>query len=176
MLETFPEKSRVRASYTLLSTPIGWVGVVGNGKGIIALLREKKSSRLRRNLAQYDLPSGKGEKSVLRHARYFLEGYFRGDLTAPPRLNFISQTPFQKKVLHWVEKVPYGETRTYEWIAKGIGRPKGARACGQVLRQNPFPLLIPCHRIVRKSGEKGGFAWGKEIKERLLQRETRKEK
>ena len=51
-----------------------------------------------------------------------------------------------------------GETRTYQWIAGQIGRPKAVRAVGQALRKNPFPLIIPCHRVIKSDGKLGGYA------------------
>lgn len=67
-------------------------------------------------------------------------------------------TPFQWKVLKAVMAIPLGETRTYAWVAKKIGRPGAARAVGTALRKNPFPLIIPCHRVVKSNGEIGKYA------------------
>jgi len=76
-------------------------------------------------------------------------------------------TEFQKEVLKSVAKIPPGETMTYGEIAKRLGRPKAARAIGQVLRSNPFPLIIPCHRVVGSIGL-GGYSSGPDLKRRLL--------
>ena len=65
-------------------------------------------------------------------------------------------TEFQKLVFRAVIAIPHGETRTYLWVAMRIGKPKAARAVGQALRRNPFPVVVPCHRVV--SGKNlGGF-------------------
>lgn len=77
-------------------------------------------------------------------------------------------TPFAKKVYKVVSKIPLGEVRTYKWVARKIGRPKAYRAVGQVLRNNPYPLLIPCHRIISSCGRVGGYIWGKRIKRVIL--------
>lgn len=63
---------------------------------------------------------------------------------------------FQKKVYEATSLIPHGETRTYSWVAAKIGKPLAARAVGQALRRNPFPLLIPCHRVVSDKSL-GGF-------------------
>ncbi len=76
-------------------------------------------------------------------------------------------TEFERAVYREVIKIPLGEVRTYGEIAKAIGCPKGARAVGQALKRNPFPLLIPCHRVVAKNGI-GGFSKGVEEKRYLL--------
>lgn len=69
-------------------------------------------------------------------------------------------TPFQWKVLKTAMKIPLGETRSYKWIAQRIGSPMAVRAVGQALRWNPYPLIIPCHRVIKKDGTLGGYAGG----------------
>ena len=69
----------------------------------------------------------------------------------------LNLTPFQWQVLAVTAMIPHGETRTYQWIARKIGRPKAARAVGQALRINPFAPVIPCHRVIRTDGSLGGY-------------------
>ena len=66
-------------------------------------------------------------------------------------------TTFQWEVLAATMMIPHGETRTYQWIAREIGRPKAARAVGQALRINPYAPVIPCHRVIRTDGSLGGY-------------------
>jgi len=80
-------------------------------------------------------------------------------------------TPFEWKVLAATSKIPLGETRSYQWVAKAIGRPKAMRAIGQALKKNPYPLIIPCHRVIKENGSLGGYAGGKKRKEELLRLE-----
>lgn len=80
-------------------------------------------------------------------------------------------TPFQIKVWRAIQTIPYGETRSYLWIAKKIGNPKAVRAVGQACGANPLPLLIPCHRVVASHQKIGGFGGGLPLKRRLLQLE-----
>ena len=77
-------------------------------------------------------------------------------------------TPFAKKVYKIVSGIPLGEVRTYKWIAHKAGRPKAYRAVGQILKNNPYPLIIPCHRIIESSGKLGGYILGKKTKAALL--------
>lgn len=77
-------------------------------------------------------------------------------------------TPFAKKVYKAVLSIPLGEVRTYKWVAEKAGRPGAARAVGQVLKRNPYLLLIPCHRVVASGNRLGGYAAGQEVKEALL--------
>jgi len=79
-------------------------------------------------------------------------------------------TAFQWEVLQATLSIPLGETRSYKWIAQKIGRPLAVRAVGQALRKNPFPLIIPCHRVIKEDGTLGAYAGRYDKKkERLLE-------
>jgi methylated-DNA-[protein]-cysteine S-methyltransferase len=82
-------------------------------------------------------------------------------------LDFSGLTEFQREVLEAVQAIPRRETRTYGEVAALMGKPGGARAVGRALAANPFPIIVPCHRVLSKKGL-GGFAWGLALKERLL--------
>ncbi len=82
-------------------------------------------------------------------------------------------TPFAKKVYKAVLGIPLGEVRTYKWVAKKIGHPRACRAVGQVLRNNPYMLIIPCHRVIESSGKIGGYRGGVKMKKRLLDLEKK---
>ena len=91
-----------------------------------------------------------------------------------PRQAWERLTEFQRKVFSAVCRIPKGRTRSYQWVARRIGRPRAARAVGQALTRNPFAPRVPCHRVVRADGALGGFAWGPASKRRLLLREGRR--
>jgi len=80
---------------------------------------------------------------------------------------------FEKKVLSKVLQIPLGETRSYKWVAESIGLPKCARKVGRALSKNPYPFLIPCHRVIRADGALGGYVLGIEVKRFLLDLEKR---
>jgi len=82
-------------------------------------------------------------------------------------------TPFAKKVYKVVLNIPLGEVRTYKWVAKKVGKPAAARAVGQILKNNPFPVLIPCHRVISSCGKLGGYIFGKKKKELILNLERK---
>ena len=67
-------------------------------------------------------------------------------------------TQFEWKVLEAALTIPFGQTRSYQWVARKIGQPKAMRAVGQALRKNPYPIAIPCHRVIRSDGTPGGYA------------------
>jgi methylated-DNA-[protein]-cysteine S-methyltransferase len=101
-----------------------------------------------------------------------LDAYFSGeevDFQIPLRP---AGTPFQRAVWEQMKLIPYGETKSYSEIAEEIDRPKAVRAVGQASRANPFPFIVPCHRIVGKNGALTGYAGSRvNIKEWLLQLE-----
>ena len=84
-------------------------------------------------------------------------------------------TNFERQVLTAILQIPIGETRSYQWVAEKIGRPKAVRAVGQALKKNPFAPLIPCHRVVRSDGQLGGYAgkFNNPRKTRLLELEKK---
>ena len=82
-------------------------------------------------------------------------------------------TPFRKRVLEAERNIPYGQTRSYREVAKMVRRPKAIRAVGSANAENPLPLYYPCHRIINSNGTLGGFGWGLEVKQWLLNLEAR---
>ncbi|GHV38798.1 methylated-DNA--protein-cysteine methyltransferase, constitutive [Clostridia bacterium] len=80
-------------------------------------------------------------------------------------------TAFQRAAWRETAAIPYGETRSYGEIAALIGKPKAARAVGTALKYNPIAIIVPCHRVIAKSGKMAGFAWGLDTKEFLLAHE-----
>ncbi|VVB56483.1 Methylated-DNA--protein-cysteine methyltransferase [uncultured archaeon] len=82
-------------------------------------------------------------------------------------------TPFQQAVLAAVYSIPKGEVRTYQQVARIIGRPKAVRAVGTALSKNPYAPLVPCHRVVKSDGTLGNYSGkgGKAGKKKMLQKE-----
>ena len=111
------------------------------------------------------------ETPILREAARQLEEYFSGVRHAFDLPLSLRGTEFQKRVWAVLTGIPYGETVTYGQVAAAVGRPKGAQAVGQAVGANPIPFLIPCHRVVGKSGKLTGFALGLDLKKTLLKLE-----
>jgi len=82
-------------------------------------------------------------------------------------------TKFQLKVWNYLKKIPKGKVKSYLEVAKGIGKPKAFRAVANAVGKNPYPPLIPCHRVIRSDGSLGGYSGKGGIKEkrRLLLKE-----
>ncbi len=105
-------------------------------------------------------------------APYFaqIEAYLRGEVEEfdlPVDWNCV-ESDFQREVLQALAEIPYGEIVSYQDLAEKIGRPHAARAVGTALAKNPIPLVLPCHRVIRRNGQLGGFTGGLDIKQRLL--------
>ena len=97
----------------------------------------------------------------------FLDGK-RQQLDFPIRM---VGTPFQQRVWHALQQIPYGTTRTYGEIAAAIGNPRASRAVGMACNKNPLPFIVPCHRVVGANGKLTGFAYGTDAKQWLLELE-----
>jgi O-6-methylguanine DNA methyltransferase len=80
-------------------------------------------------------------------------------------------TPFQRRVLETVKGIPRGEVRPYVWVAREAGSPGASRAVGSVMANNPIPLIVPCHRVIRNDGRTGSYAFGAGEKVKLLKLE-----
>ncbi|MEI6083817.1 MAG: methylated-DNA--[protein]-cysteine S-methyltransferase [Verrucomicrobiota bacterium] len=77
-------------------------------------------------------------------------------------------TAFQQAVWRVLLKIPRGETRSYGWVAKQIGKPRATRAVGSACGANPVPIIVPCHRVIAGDGSIGGFGCGLPLKKKLL--------
>lgn len=103
-----------------------------------------------------------------------LRSYFTGhEAGFQDRLDLSGGTPFQREVWETTRLIPYGETRSYTWVAEQIGKPQAVRAVGQALGRNPLPVIVPCHRVLAANGGPGGFSGGLEMKRFLLNLEVR---
>ena len=109
------------------------------------------------------------ETDFIKKIKLQLDEYFSGK-----RQNFNIKinpkgTEFQMLVWKQLQKIPYGKTKSYSEIAIVLGKPNAQRAVGSACNKNPIMLIIPCHRIISKSGNLGGFAYGNKIKQKLLE-------
>ena len=101
-----------------------------------------------------------------------LDAYFAGTLTAFQLPLTFHGTPFQKRVWETLLTIPYGETRSYGWMAQAIGKPTASRAVGAANGANPIPIIVPCHRVIGADGSLTGFGGGIATKQFLLNLET----
>jgi methylated-DNA-[protein]-cysteine S-methyltransferase len=155
--------------YAVLDTPIGRLHVAYRGRVICAVGVETDDTAFARCcFERRGVRPGRDSAPpiwLVTRVRNHLTGRrsFKGDLA------LLGLTPFQQLVLAKVREIPRGEVRSYTWVAREIGFPRAVRAVGAALRNNPMPLLIPCHRVIRSAGSLGEYsAAGSALKERLL--------
>ena len=107
--------------------------------------------------------------------RNFRRDFDRYLLGKPPSFSMpvtlYQGTPFDRVVWKTLAKIPYGQTRSYQWVARKIGLPLASRAVGGACGRNPLPIVIPCHRIISSSGKIGGYTGGLHLKRRFLRLE-----
>lgn len=155
-------------------TDFGWVGIATSPRGLlfITLPQPTEEESLRRLWARWpEARFAEGDK--LAEVKDRLQRYFAGqpvsfdDLT----LDMSQATPFQKRVWEITRAIPRGQTRTYGEIARQSGSPRAARAVGQAMANNPWPVIVPCHRVLGNDGRLTGFGGGLEMKRRMLEME-----
>lgn len=161
-----------RIRYTVAKSPIGALLVAATERGVCsvkigaddgplsdALRREFPEAEVRRD----DGKLGRWVRAIVRH--------LSGESTQIDIPVDVRATAFQWRVWEALRAIPYGETRTYQEIARIVGAPKGSRAVGRACATNPVAILIPCHRVVRGDGSLGGYAWGLPVKRALIDSE-----
>jgi methylated-DNA-[protein]-cysteine S-methyltransferase len=140
-------------------TTIGQIGIAGQDGWITNLF-------LPNDTRPYDL--WVCETPLLKVAAVQLQSYLRGELRQFSLPLAPAGTPFMQQVWACISKIPYGQTASYQEIAKLIGSPRAARAVGLANHRNPIPIFIPCHRVVGAGGSLTGYRGGLELKRRLL--------
>ena len=125
-------------------------------------VRERIERRLHRPVVSGETP---GWLTAL------FESFFRTWRVDESVVDISDLTPFEQAALKAAAQIPPGEVRSYAWVAQTIGRPRAARAVGQVMARNPLPLFFPCHRVVDSSGDLHNYGYGIEMKARLLKME-----
>ena len=151
----------------VFKTRLGWVGVEGGTKGVRRILLPARSrASVSRELGGISEP---GRLKSVRHKLLRYYGGRRVDFSGV-KIDLSGYTGFQRRVWSEAAKIPYGSRVTYAQLARRIREPKAARAVGNALNRNPFPPLIPCHRVVASNGL-GGFAGGRVLKAKMLELE-----
>ena len=160
-------------AHAVLSTTRGWVAVLASPNGIrrISLPHPDPSEAL----SSLDVPESSAgaeldPETFVDLARR-LERYFDGEMTTFPDDLDLKGTDFQRRVWEVARAIPWGETRSYSWIAREVGRPRAARAVGQAMRANPAPIIVPCHRVIGEHGDLRGYGGpdGIGLKQELLE-------
>ena len=146
---------------------LGTIWVARTERGICRILFKGGKHRFLNRL-----PKGmewKTDHSAFRQLNSKFKTYSLGnEVSFDEPLDLIDGTPFQQAVWRKMATIPWGEVRSYAWLARAIGKPRAFRAVGRACGTNPIPIVIPCHRIISQDGSIGGFTGGLEIKRKLL--------
>jgi methylated-DNA-[protein]-cysteine S-methyltransferase len=155
--------------YTIFKSVIGWLQILASPTGLLRISLSNHPD----NTAYKT--SGNGIHAATHSPHHFnelverLNKYLSGqEVVFNDKLDLSDATVFQRQVWETTRLIPYGETRSYRWIAEQMKRPQAARAVGQALSRNPLLIIIPCHRVIASNGSLGGFKGGLETKKQLL--------
>ncbi|PWH20304.1 MAG: hypothetical protein DDG59_00545 [Anaerolineae bacterium] len=165
--------SNLWVSY-LSQTPFGQIGLAATEIGISFLEMQTTPERFEASLQDRGFLLQPEQRPLLQAAMEQLTAYFQGRLkTFDLAIDWTRFTPFQEQVLRKTLAIPYGQVKTYAQIAQEVGRPRAARAVGQVEAHNPIPIVIPCHRVIGSDGSLHGYGapGGLQTKMRLLELE-----
>lgn len=160
---------------TILGTPLGQMIAVANDE-FLYLLEFEDQKGLSRQLQQIEKRFKKkilsAETFPIESIRSELDQYFRGTLQTFQTPIFWLGTPFQDRVWKELQKIPFGQTRSYSDLASCIQHPTAQRAVARANSTNPLAIIVPCHRVIEKGGGLGGYAGGINRKEQLLRHES----
>ncbi len=152
--------------YCYLATPIGDLLLAGDEEALTLVGFPQGSMR------RDPEPDWIYNEKPFAEARRQLNEYFAGERKTFELPLKLTGTEFQVQVLEELQRIPYGETKSYRDIAESIGRPKAVRAVGAANGRNPIPIIVPCHRVIGSHGELTGFGGGLDTKEALLRLEA----
>ena len=156
----------IQIRYLISESKLGFILVAETDKGICSVSMADTPEQLFRQLSsEFNKATLLQSEQVKGRMKAILE-YLEGK-----KLNLpvdVHGTEFQKRVWAAISRIPYGETRSYNKVAEEIGMPKACRAVANACGANPVPLIVPCHRVIRKDGGLGGYGMGIERKKYLL--------
>ena len=154
-------------------TAFGWVGMARSPRGLLALtLPEPDQEAALRPLLERWGDDARRDDVALSGLQEKLRRYFDGErVSFDEPLDMGDATDFQRRVWGATRRIPRGQTMTYGQIARQAGSPGAARAVGQAMARNPWPVIVPCHRVVGHDGRLTGFGGGLAMKRRMLEME-----
>ena len=161
-------------SYTLVRSPLGRLLVAGTSRGISAIYLGDTPAQLQAALRK-EYPQAQIRRDPAGVSRWVRQvaGHLAGRRQSLEMPLDVQATAFQRRVWEALRRIPCGETRSYQEVARSLGKPKAARAVARACAANPLSVLVPCHRVVRADGSLGGYRWGLQRKQALLAREKR---
>lgn len=158
--------------YSVFLTCAGYVAIISNEKGILELFlpEENYDDVVNKIKKRYPYITEKKDGELFDKIKEKILSYFKEekvDFSDIP-VDLSQYKELTQKVFEIVRTIPFGETRTYRWVAEQLNNTKITRVIGKILNSNKIPIIIPCHRIIKSDGEIGGYSYGLEWKIRLL--------
>jgi AraC family transcriptional regulator of adaptative response/methylated-DNA-[protein]-cysteine methyltransferase len=158
--------------YTFADSPLGRMLIAATDKGICAIQFADSDDELEHGLRhEFPFANRRRDDEAMRPWKEDLLRQMRGQRLNTTLPLDIQATAFQRRVWSHLQSIPFGATRSYAAVAKAIGQPTATRAVARACATNPVAVAIPCHRVVRKSGDMGGYRWGIQKKKALLELE-----
>jgi len=155
--------------YTCADSPLGRMLIAATERGVCAIQFARSDGELLEGLRrEFPFATRKSDEGGLRSWAGALLKHMQGKQLDSSLPLDIRATAFQRRVWTYLQSIPFGATRSYSQVAKGIGRPTAVRAVARACATNPVAVAIPCHRVVREDGSMGGYRWGIERKKALL--------
>ncbi|HEX3325013.1 MAG TPA: methylated-DNA--[protein]-cysteine S-methyltransferase [Solirubrobacterales bacterium] len=160
-------------AYTMSDSPFGPLLLAATSRGLVKLsLPGYDPEETLEDLAARISPRLLEAPARLDPARRELDLYFEGRLTEfDLPLDWRLSKDFRRRALRAIDRIPYGQTRSYTEIARSAGNERAVRAAGAACGANPLPIVVPCHRVLRSGGALGGYGGGLPMKEALLKLE-----
>ncbi len=159
-------------AFAVVPCALGQLLVAATPRGVCRVSLGDSAGSLAAGLAaEFPAARIRKDRSTLEEAVSAILAYLDGSEPSLALPLDIRATAFQRRVWQELQRIPYGQTRSYADIARRIGSPTASRAVARACATNPAALVIPCHRVVRENGELGGYRWGLERKKALLERE-----
>jgi AraC family transcriptional regulator, regulatory protein of adaptative response / methylated-DNA-[protein]-cysteine methyltransferase len=161
--------------YASVGTPLGRLLVAATERGICFVSLGDSEANVEAAL-RAEFPAAASVEKSPQTMRPLIEpvvAHLRGALPHMELPIEVRATAFQRAVWQELSRIPRGATRTYTEIARAIGHPRAVRAVANACAANPVAVVVPCHRVVRGDGERGGYRWGEERKAALLEAEAR---
>jgi methylated-DNA-[protein]-cysteine S-methyltransferase len=167
------EEGLLDVAYATTDSPFGPLLLAQTRRGLVRVgLPNQDSDELLVDLAKRVSPRVLEAPRELDEVRRELDLYFQGRIDSfDLPLDWRLSGGFRQRVLRAINRIPYGQTRSYTEMARKAGNERAVRAAGTACGSNPIPLVVPCHRVLRTGGALGGYGGGLPMKEALLQLE-----
>lgn len=161
-------------SYRIVETRAGFMAIVASARGLRRVYLPERSAAEQRRRVRLEAPGATEDDAALPGLAEDLRRYFRGEqVRFKVRFDWPEVAEFTRLTWEACARIPYGAVESYGALARKLHRPRAARAVGNAMRNNPCPIVVPCHRVIAGSGGIGGYSGSRGVafKKQLLELE-----